>query len=67
MADPYHGERCRARPGWRHSLGRDRDPPARYDLACNRCDRRSRLRIAQLVAEHGPDLPVRVQFNRADN
>ena len=33
---------------------------ARIDLltvACNRCDRRGRLRIDRLLAEHGADLP----------
>jgi hypothetical protein len=28
-----------------------------FDLACNRCDSRGRLRTARLVAEHGPDMP----------
>ena len=28
------------------------------DVACNRCDRRGRLRVARLVAEHGADLPI---------
>ena len=27
------------------------------DVACNRCDRRCRLNIARLMAEHGPQLP----------
>ncbi len=28
------------------------------DVACNRCDRRGRLRIDRLLTEHGPDLPM---------
>jgi hypothetical protein len=28
------------------------------DVSCNRCDRRGRLRIARLMAEHGADLPI---------
>jgi hypothetical protein len=28
------------------------------DVACNRCDRRGRLSVRRLLAEHGPDLPV---------
>jgi hypothetical protein len=28
------------------------------DVACNRCDRRGRLRADRLLAEHGPDLPM---------
>jgi hypothetical protein len=28
------------------------------EVACNRCDRRGRLNLARLIAEHGPDLPV---------
>ena len=28
------------------------------DIACNRCDRRGRLRIPRLLAEHGRDVPV---------
>ena len=28
------------------------------DLACNRCDRRGRLRAARLMAKHGPSLPL---------
>jgi hypothetical protein len=28
------------------------------DVACNRCDRRSRLRTARLLAEHGPAMPM---------
>jgi len=28
------------------------------DVACNRCDRRGRLRVDQLVAEHGANLPM---------
>ena len=26
------------------------------EIACNRCDRRGRLSIARLLAEHGPEL-----------
>jgi hypothetical protein len=28
------------------------------DVACNRCDRRGRLSVARLIAEHRADLPV---------
>lgn len=28
------------------------------EVACNRCDRRGRLRIARLLAEHGPAMPM---------
>jgi hypothetical protein len=28
------------------------------EVACNRCDRRGRLRTDRLLAEHGPDLPM---------
>jgi hypothetical protein len=28
------------------------------DVACNRCDRRGRLRTARLMVEHGPELPI---------
>jgi hypothetical protein len=28
------------------------------DVACNRCDRRGRLRTDRLIAEHGPTSPV---------
>ena len=28
------------------------------DVACNRCDRRGRLRTDRLIAEHGPALPI---------
>jgi hypothetical protein len=28
------------------------------EVACNRCDRRGRLRTERLLAEHGPDLPM---------
>jgi len=28
------------------------------EVACNRCDRRGRLRTARLLAEHGRDLPI---------
>jgi hypothetical protein len=27
-------------------------------VACNRCDRRGRLRTERLLAEHGPGLPM---------
>ncbi len=30
----------------------------RLDVACNRCDRRGRLRLDRLLAEHGPAMPV---------
>lgn len=30
------------------------------DVACNRCDRRGRLRSERLVAEHGAYIPVPV-------
>jgi hypothetical protein len=28
------------------------------EVACNRCDRRGRLHVARLLAEHGPALPM---------
>lgn len=28
------------------------------EVSCNRCDRRGRLRIDRLMAEHGPGLPM---------
>ena len=28
------------------------------EVACNRCDRRGRLRTDRLLAEHGPGLPM---------
>jgi hypothetical protein len=28
------------------------------NVACNSCERRGRLNIARLIAEHGPRLPV---------
>ena len=28
------------------------------NVGCNRCDRRDRLSVRRLLAEHGPDLPV---------
>lgn len=28
------------------------------EVACNRCDRRGRIRIARLMAEYGADLPT---------
>jgi hypothetical protein len=28
------------------------------EVACNRCDRRGRLRTDRLLAQHGPDLPM---------
>jgi hypothetical protein len=28
------------------------------EVACNRCDRRGRLRTSRLLAEHGPDMPM---------
>ena len=28
------------------------------DVACNRCDRRGRLRTDRLMAKHGPALPI---------
>ena len=31
---------------------------ATLEVACNRCDRRGRLRIDSLVTEHGPALPI---------
>jgi hypothetical protein len=27
------------------------------EVSCNRCERRGRLSIARLLAEHGPELP----------
>jgi hypothetical protein len=32
--------------------------PAMIPVACNRCDRRGKLRTSRLLSEHGPDLPV---------
>jgi hypothetical protein len=29
-----------------------------FEIACNRCDRRGRLRIDRLLAEHGADMPM---------
>jgi hypothetical protein len=31
---------------------------ATLEVACNRCDRRRRLRVDHLLAEHGPALPL---------
>jgi hypothetical protein len=31
--------------------------PAMIAVACNRCDRRGKLRTARLLSEHGPGLP----------
>jgi hypothetical protein len=31
--------------------------PATITVACNRCDRRGKLRTVRLLSEHGPDLP----------
>jgi hypothetical protein len=28
------------------------------EVACRRCDRRGKLRLARLVAEHGPDMDL---------
>jgi hypothetical protein len=30
------------------------------DIACNRCERRGRVSVARMVAEHGADAPVGV-------
>jgi hypothetical protein len=30
------------------------------NVACSRCQRRGRLSLARLIAEHGPDTPVRM-------
>ena len=39
-------------------LGRIPDRLPMLEVACNRCDRRGRLRTARLMAEHGPELPI---------
>lgn len=28
------------------------------EIGCSRCDRRGRLRLDRLLAEHGPDMPM---------
>jgi hypothetical protein len=28
------------------------------NVACNRCERRGRLSVRRLIADHGPELPV---------
>ena len=40
------------------TLGQIAGRLAVLDVACNRCDRRGRLRIDSLVTEHGPALPI---------
>jgi len=40
------------------TLGQIAGRLAVLDVACNRCDRRGRLRTARLMAEHGADLPI---------
>lgn len=53
---------------WRHDpdasirgavlLGQVAEPLPVLEVACNRCDRRGRLRTARLVAQHGTQMPL---------
>jgi len=45
-------------PGGVISLGEIAGRTALLQVACDRCDRRGRIRTARLLAEHGADLPV---------
>jgi len=40
------------------TLGEIADRLPALDVACNRCDRRGRLRTDSLMAKHGPSLPI---------
>ncbi len=40
------------------TLGQVAPRLAMLEVTCNRCDRRGRLATAQLLAEHGADLPM---------
>jgi hypothetical protein len=40
------------------SLGEVAERTEMLGMTCNRCDRRGRLRIARLAAEHGPSMPM---------
>jgi hypothetical protein len=39
-------------------LGALRGRLAMLDVACRRCERRGRLRLDRLLAEHGPEMPL---------
>jgi hypothetical protein len=45
-------------PGGVISLGEIAGRTALLEVACDRCDRRGRIRTARLLAEHGADLPI---------
>jgi hypothetical protein len=40
------------------TLGQIAGRLAVLDVACNRCDRRRRLRVDRLMVAYGPDLPI---------
>ncbi|MDT7952396.1 MAG: hypothetical protein RQ966_12910 [Acetobacteraceae bacterium] len=39
-------------------LGQVAERTAILDVACTRCERRGRLRVAGLLAQHGPEKPM---------